>query len=226
MERKGPQINHLSFADDIIIFTTGRRHTLRLIMKTLTSYEKVSGQLINKEKSHFLVPNQTFSSTISRIKGETGFQQKQSPISYLGCPLYIGRQRISHYAGLVSKVVLRIAGWQSKLLSYGGRVVLVKHVLQAIPIHIISACITPKTILKQLVSLFADFFWGWKDTKKKYHWASWRTLCLSTNEGGVGIRHLAETFQAIQLKQWWVFRSNNTLWCKFLLAKYCQGSML
>lgn len=54
---KGRQVSYLSFINDIIIFTTGRRHTLRLIMKILTSYEEVSVQLINMDKSYFLQPN-------------------------------------------------------------------------------------------------------------------------------------------------------------------------
>lgn len=41
MEARGPQINHLSFADDVIIFASGRKNTLKLIMKTLSTYEYV-----------------------------------------------------------------------------------------------------------------------------------------------------------------------------------------
>lgn len=90
MEKKGPQINHLCFADDMIIFTTGRRYTLRLIMKTLAAYEDVSGQLINKDKSHLLI-DKAFPSTVSRIEWEIGFQHKHIPITYLGCPIYTER---------------------------------------------------------------------------------------------------------------------------------------
>lgn len=39
MEKRGPQINHLSFADDTIIFTFGRSRSLELIMKVLFDYE-------------------------------------------------------------------------------------------------------------------------------------------------------------------------------------------
>ena len=38
MESRGPQINHLSFADDIIIFSSTTRDTLHMIMKTLATY--------------------------------------------------------------------------------------------------------------------------------------------------------------------------------------------
>lgn len=56
MKKMGPKVNHLSFAEDVIIFTSTCIYSLSLIMKTLHIYEKTSGQLINKEKSHFKIP--------------------------------------------------------------------------------------------------------------------------------------------------------------------------
>ncbi|WMV23932.1 hypothetical protein MTR67_017317 [Solanum verrucosum] len=89
MEPKGPQINHLSFADDVIIFASTDRHSLKLIMDMLGDYEHTSGQLINKEKSHFMIPANTSQDIINTIQAVTRFSQKSSPITYLGCPLYI-----------------------------------------------------------------------------------------------------------------------------------------
>ncbi|XP_055824484.1 uncharacterized protein LOC129893019 [Solanum dulcamara] len=143
MAKRGPQINHLSFADDIIIFSSGRSQTLQLIMDTLHTYESTSGQLINRDKSHFMIPSNAFNSTVRRIKQVTGFRQKNSPITYLGCPLYIGRQKLIYYSDLIAKVVARITGWQAKILNYGGRATLVKHVIQALPIHLLSASSPP-----------------------------------------------------------------------------------
>ncbi|KAK6803161.1 hypothetical protein RDI58_000945 [Solanum bulbocastanum] len=59
MEQKGPQINNLSFANDVIISTSTDRHFMKIIMNTLKEYEHTSDQLINKEKSHFMIPNNT-----------------------------------------------------------------------------------------------------------------------------------------------------------------------
>lgn len=107
MERRGPQVNHLSFTDDVIIFGTNDRISMHLIMKTLANYEKVSDQLINKAKSHFMITDKTSQDSIEMIKEITGFSQHKSPMNYLGCPLYIGRQRIIYYSGLVDKVLKR-----------------------------------------------------------------------------------------------------------------------
>ncbi|KAG5606147.1 hypothetical protein H5410_027639 [Solanum commersonii] len=90
----------------------------------------------------------------------------------------------------------------NKLLSYGGRAVLVKHVLQCLPIHLLSAVTPPVTVLKQVQSIMAIFFWGWRDERKKYHWASWNKLSFPYDEGGVGMRNLKDVCMAFQYKQW------------------------
>lgn len=74
---------------------------------------------------------------MNKIKKVICFSQKQSPITYLGCPIYVGRQKVIYYSNLVSKVIARITGWQSRILSYGGRVILVKPVIQSLPIHLL-----------------------------------------------------------------------------------------
>lgn len=148
MERRGPQINHLSFADNIIIFTSGKRTSLRKIMWVLNSYEDTSDQLINRNKSYFMTATSALQATVRRIYEETGFSKKESPLTYLGCPLYTVKIRIMHFNGLISKVVGRIKGWHGKMLSYGGRATLIKYVLQSLPIHLLSVVSPPKIVMK------------------------------------------------------------------------------
>ncbi|XP_070018326.1 uncharacterized protein [Nicotiana sylvestris] len=50
MNRHVPIINHLAFADDTIIFSSGNKASLHLILNTLATYERDSGQLINREQ--------------------------------------------------------------------------------------------------------------------------------------------------------------------------------
>lgn len=76
MEKRGTQINYLSFVDDIIIFLSSRSKTLELIMKVLAVYKGVSGQLINKNKSHFIMHDHAFKRSIVRVKHIISFLQK------------------------------------------------------------------------------------------------------------------------------------------------------
>lgn len=90
MVSKGHQVNHLSSADDIIILTSTDSNSLHLIMKTIEDYEGISGQKVNKDKSFFMVTSNTSQVIIEEIERATSFGRKNSPINYLGCPLYIG----------------------------------------------------------------------------------------------------------------------------------------
>ncbi|XP_019228142.1 PREDICTED: uncharacterized protein LOC109209335 [Nicotiana attenuata] len=90
MERRGPQINHLGFADDVINFTYGTKNSLNRIMTILRDCENTSGQKINNSKSHFMVPSCVFHYNVTRIQQIIGFTREDSPLIYLGCPLYIG----------------------------------------------------------------------------------------------------------------------------------------
>ncbi|XP_019263897.1 PREDICTED: uncharacterized protein LOC109241591 [Nicotiana attenuata] len=175
MERRGPQLNHLSFADNIIIFTYGKRSSLQKIMWILNNYESTSGQQINRHKSHFMTSPCAFSSAVRRIQSVTGFTKKSSPLTYLGCPLYI-------------------------------------------PVS------PPMTVMKQVEKLAANFFWGMENNKRKYHWASWHKLCFPVNEGGLGFRKIEDICKSMEYKQWWYFRTTQSLCSSFLKAKYCQRS--
>lgn len=128
-------------------------------MKVLCSYKEVPEQLINKSKSYFIIPSYAFKSTANRVKAVIGFVQTSDPFTYLGYPIYIGRQRVIYFSDLVSKVVVRVAGWQTKVLSFGSVANLINYVLQSLPIHLLSSISPPTTTMNQIQGLFADFFW-------------------------------------------------------------------
>lgn len=69
MEKRGPQVNHLSFADDV----SGRSKSLELIMKVLSTYKVISSQLVNKSKSYFIIPPNAFKTTGNRVHNVMSF---------------------------------------------------------------------------------------------------------------------------------------------------------
>ncbi|XP_060210427.1 uncharacterized protein LOC132637337 [Lycium barbarum] len=86
--------------------------------------------------------------------------KKDFPFTYLGVPIYYGRRRNIHYKEIIEKIQNRLSSWTGKLLSIGGRTTLIKHVLQGMPIHLLSICDPPSAILAQIHRLFAKFFWS------------------------------------------------------------------
>ena len=178
-------MSYLGYADDVLIFSSASMESLRLVKQVLTDYEAVSGQRINAGKSCFLVHPTTSSSKRLGIQRVTGFSYKLFRIKYLGFPLYCGRRKKDFFGGLCQAVTLRVLSWQNRLLSQGGRIVLLKHVLSAMPTYLLMAVSPPKAIFKELEGIFSNFLWGSTDEGPKHHWIRWKDLCGSREEGGL-----------------------------------------
>ncbi|XP_019252901.1 PREDICTED: uncharacterized protein LOC109231716 [Nicotiana attenuata] len=126
-------------------------------------------------------------------------------------------------AGLTgSEMLQRLNAWQGKMLSYGGKLILIKHVLQSLPIYILCALNPPKSVPKLMEKHFANFFWGTSEGKNNYHWSARKNLCLPKEEGGVGIRRMEDITEPLNIKRWWRFRTQPSLWTTFLRNKYCK----
>ncbi|XP_059302171.1 uncharacterized protein LOC132054125 [Lycium ferocissimum] len=164
----------------------------------------------------------TSSEEIARIKNVTGYKHKEFPFIYLGCPIYIGRKLIATFNDSVTKVVRKISGWQGKLLSVGGKAILIKHVLQYQPIYLLAVLKPPNEIFLQIERYMTRFFWGSTDEKMKRHWSSWAKMCYPIEEGGLGFKRLKDISEALAMKRWWRFRTENTLWAEFLKIKYSR----
>jgi len=77
---------------------------------------------------------------------------------------------------IVDKVIKRVAGWKGKLLSYGGRLVLLKSYLASIPIYFLSFIKFPKWAINMINSHMAHFFWDNSEERAKYHLANWQMV--------------------------------------------------
>lgn len=56
---RSPDINHLSYADDTILFCFGDQGPIKKIMTVLGDYEMVFGQIVNRDKSFFYLNEKT-----------------------------------------------------------------------------------------------------------------------------------------------------------------------
>lgn len=138
-------------------------------MNVLRSYERVSGQMINIDKSVCYLHEKVPARVCGQIKRITGVKQGKFPFIYLGCPVFYGRKNKSHFEELIKKVAKRMTIWQNRLLSYGGRYILIAHVLQSLITYLLSAMNPPIAVIDQLHKLFAKFFWGNATGSKNKH---------------------------------------------------------
>ena len=121
---------------------------------------------------------------------------------YLGLPIFVGRNKQRVFRTIKEQMRARINGWNGRLLSQTGRVVLLQSVIQSIPIYIMSCFLLPKSFVHEINMLMADFWWGDNNGKRKIHWRAWDSLCISKLDGGLGFRDFESFNLALIAKQW------------------------
>ena len=114
----------------------------------------------------------------------------QFPFKYLGVPLHYAKLRREDIQPVVDKILKRVAGWKGRLLSYGGKLTLLKSCLASIPIYLMSVIKFPKWAIESLNSQMAHFFWNDHEGRKKYHLANWPLMARKKDFGGLGIPDL------------------------------------
>ena len=205
------KISHLMFADDVMVFFDGTSNSLHGITECLDDFASWSGLHMNNTKTELFTAglDQSESAAIASY----GFPSGQFPIRYLGLPLMSRKLKISEYSPLMIKISNRLQSWSAKLLSFAGRLQLLRTVIFGIVTFWISAFILPKGCIKSIEGLCSRFLWSGNIDKRGLAKIAWRTVCLPTKEGGLGLRSLLVWNQVLCLKFIWLLLSKSpSLW--------------
>jgi hypothetical protein len=107
---------------------------------------------------------------------------------YLGLPALVGADKSDCFEHFIERIIQRINGWKEKLLSIGGKEILLKAVAQAISVYAMSTFLLPKGICKRMMDAISQFWWGDDENNKHMHWLAWWKLCYRKKKGGMGLR--------------------------------------
>lgn len=99
---------------------------------------------MNLMKSYFVLCARCLQARSRCVSTIIGMHCKDLPIDYLGCKLFRGRSKVAYFQSIVDKVNKRLVEWPCRLLSIGRRMLLIKHVFTAIPLHTMAALDPPK----------------------------------------------------------------------------------
>ena len=118
---------HLLFVDDVIIFGVGTFEEWISFKVILDTFCDASGMRINLDKSCFLYNNvnEGILNSISRTLS-VNFEHITKGFKYLGFFIKPLNYRVKDWQWLIKNFERRIQSWTFRLLSLGGRLVLIK----------------------------------------------------------------------------------------------------
>ncbi|KAA3457895.1 reverse transcriptase [Gossypium australe] len=193
--RYGPEISHLLFADDCILFGEATERGARIVKEILQEYAHYSGQCVNFNKSTVLFSANTTETSKAMVSSLLEVRTSDNPERYLGLPNMVGRKKREAFQNLIDKIIVRIEVWSSRLLSQGGKEIFIKAVLQAVPTYAMSCFILPKALCERIESKIAYFWWQKGAGKRGLHWCQWKFLCRPKDERGLDTL-VAKVFKA------------------------------
>ncbi|KAL4368125.1 hypothetical protein GQ457_05G003460 [Hibiscus cannabinus] len=214
------KIHHkVEFADDLLLFCDDSLSQLKNVIRILRGFEIASGLKLNLEKSRLLGIN-VENDTVVRWASLLHCQSDNFPCQYLGLPLGAAKNSTQLWQPVVEIFKKKLTGWKSKMLSFGGRITLVKSVLSSLPVYYSSIFPMPSSISSLLAQLTARFLWGSIDSKA-IHWVSWESMCLPKACGGLGLCDFKLKNRALLNKWLWRFGvEQDSLWRKVIACKY------
>lgn len=159
-------LTHLSFADDIMVFTDGRVRSVESIVDVFNYFGKVSGLKISMEKY---------------------FASGKLPVRYLGLSLLSKRMGKSDYNVLIEKIRNRISLWTNRFISMAGRLQLIKSVLLSIVNFWMAGFLLPGECIKEINSICSAFLWSGPVLSSRKAKISWEIVTREKSEGGLGL---------------------------------------
>jgi hypothetical protein len=187
--RGAPVVSHLLFADDCFLFCRANVVEAQKLLHILNIYGSASRQEINLAKSEvFFSRNMSLAAQedLSRI---LGVRLVLGTRKYLGLPSMIGRDKKSIFAFIKDRIWKKINTWSGRALSKAGKEVMVKSVLQSIPIYIMSIYVLPNSIIDDIEKMINAFWWGGGGNSRGIKWMSWERVACPKEFGGMGFRN-------------------------------------
>ncbi|XP_074297547.1 uncharacterized protein LOC141628284 [Silene latifolia] len=216
------KLNHLLFADDLLLFCKGNAPSIMWILRAFSTFSSASSLHLNRAKSEIYF-NGVNSGTITDILQISGFHRGSLPFKYLGVPISSKKLTKAEGQKLTDRIVARIRGWGTQHLTYAGRLTLVNSVLNTLHSYWASIFLIPNGILNKINNLCRNFLWKGSSEYKGAPNVNWDQCCLPKEEGGLGIKDVKKWNKALLGKYvWWLANKKDHLWVRWVSHVYMK----
>lgn len=215
----------LQYADDTAIIANGDITSLVTFKLILRIFSAISGLQVNYSKSTF-VPLGIDGNDLHWVQAVMGCSRSDFPITYLGMPLTVKKPTKQLFIPLIEKVEGRLQGWQSRLLSRGGRLLLTQTVLSSIPIYHMICFVLPKWVISRIDRARRRFIWGNRGKDHRYvSLYNWNLVCIPRRWGGLGIPDLHLRNVSLIMRWWWkLYNEPESIWSVLISRIRWQGT--
>ncbi|GJU37692.1 putative RNA-directed DNA polymerase, eukaryota, reverse transcriptase zinc-binding domain protein [Tanacetum coccineum] len=179
-------VSNLQFADDAFILGKWSLENARTLCRILRCFNLASGLKVNFSKSKLFGVG-VDASDIQGFANILDCQASTFPCSYLGLPIGANMSKACNWKPIIKKFHKQLTSWKARNLLYGGRLTLLKSVLEALGTYFFSLFLAPKCVINYLEKLRRNFFWGGTLDCNKMAWIGWKKVCSSYSCGGLGI---------------------------------------
>ncbi|KAJ0770489.1 putative RNA-directed DNA polymerase [Helianthus annuus] len=210
------KIINLSFADDLFIFVHGDVVSVKKVKEALETFTNISGLAPSPAKSTVFFCNVPLA-VRQEILNIMPYQEGILPVRYLGVPLISTRLLYKDCKILIERMENKIVNWATKALSFAGRLQLIKSVLSSMHIYWASVFIIPTRVINELEKRIRRFLWNAGSEGRVRAKVAWNDVCLPKNEGGLGIRSIADVNKSLMANHIWsIITKRESIWVRWI----------
>lgn len=222
--RSCPQITHLLYADDLVIYLQANVEEAREVVTCLTTYCQWTGQSISQMKSSVHFSANTPVAVKTAVCDILGIQECMHNGTYLGNLFCNFKSKKAVFYPLIEKLGHKLEGWRQRNLSSAGRAELIRTVAMSIPSYVMQASLLPVKICDHMDSMVRRFLWGGKVDMRSLCLKAWDLLCRPKCSRGLGFRRFSDVnIDFITKLGWCLCTKPGSLWVQMIRSKYLRG---
>ncbi|KAM0904437.1 hypothetical protein ACQ4PT_017999 [Festuca glaucescens] len=213
------------YADDVVLFFKPARKEIIAVKEILSLFGESFGLRPNFRKTTATVIRGSDVDK-ARVQAILGCQLAEFPIKYLGLQLALRPLTRAQWMPTLDSIAHIIPTWQRSMITRASRLVLVKTVITARPVHHMLVEAAPGWMLEEAAKCMQAFFWaGKKEANGGQCLVAWDSVCKPLRLGGLGIKNLRMQGVALRVRWEWLQRTDSSRpWKGLRMANDHQAS--